>query len=71
LREVDADAHHGQSESQADPCRVLERIAEIVEGIADIHEHGKGEVSRQIADQLRGTGEKVATADPRATLIER
>ena len=71
LREVDADAHHGQPEPQADTRRVLEWIAEIVEGVADVHEHRKGEVARQIADQLCRTGEEVATADPRATLIER
>ena len=44
LRDVDAHRHHRQAQAQADADRIHERIAELVEGVADVDEHRDGEV---------------------------
>ena len=71
LRDVDADAHEWQPVAQADARGILERVAEVVDRIAGIDEHGRDEIPRQVALQLDAAGHEVACADAIAVLVHR
>src|SRR5688572_13928286 len=71
LRDVDADAQERQPVTQADAGRVLERVPEIVEGIAGVHEHGSDQVLRKVPLQLESPRQQVAAADLVAVGVDR
>src|SRR5512134_81666 len=71
LRDVEPDAQEREAVAQADARRVFERIAEIVDGIAGIHEHRRDEIPRQAALQFDAAGHQVAAADTVAVGVHR
>src|SRR5687767_5490456 len=49
LRDVEPDAEERQAIAQPDADGVFERVAELVEGVAGVHEDGGDEALRQVA----------------------
>jgi len=56
-------AGYRQAQAQADADRPLQRVAESVEGIADVDEHRSAEITRQIADEFCSACEQMPPAD--------
>ena len=63
LGNIEADGDHRQAPAQADADRRRQRLAEIVDGIADVGEDGDAELARQVALDFEGAGQQVAAAD--------
>ena len=63
LRNVDTDGHDRQTPAQPETDRICQRIAEAVEGVAEVEERGGAEAVRQVALDLDRAGDQVAAAD--------